>query len=127
MLQRAPGLKRKVPVSMRKHSVLPPEAQGKQIPDSSAKANAAVPRIKGVTPEDPAEQKDQTTILKMLVQPQTFGQGLFDYSCNGTNWVVPEKLVRPRQCETHYRDTASPPSTSSPSRCLSTSRLSRYR
>ena len=115
-------------MSMRKHSAQPPEAQG----NSTSKThpllvNAAVPRIKGVTPEDPNEGKDQTQILKMLVQPQTFGQGLFDYSCNGTNWVVPEKLVRPRQCETHYRDTASPPSTSSPSRCLSTSRLSRYR
>ena len=55
----------------------------------------AVPRIKGVTPVDPNEPpEDQQTILKMLVQPQTFGQGLFDYSCNGNNWIFSDKLVQ---------------------------------
>jgi len=29
----------------------------------------------------------------MLVQPQTFGQGLFDYSCHGNNWVISEQVV----------------------------------
>lgn len=40
--------------------------------------------------EPPADQKD---IIDMLVQPQTFGQGLFDYSCHGNNWVISDKLV----------------------------------
>lgn len=37
--------------------------------------------------------KDHQTILNMLLQPQTFGQGLFDYTCHGNNWVVSEKVV----------------------------------
>lgn len=37
--------------------------------------------------------KDQKEILDMLVQPQTFGQGLFDYSCHGNNWNVAESVV----------------------------------
>jgi hypothetical protein len=37
--------------------------------------------------------KDQQAILDMLVQPQTFGQGLFDYSCHGNNWVISDKVV----------------------------------
>ena len=36
---------------------------------------------------------DQKSILEMLVQPQTFGQGLFDYSCHGNNWVICDKVV----------------------------------
>jgi hypothetical protein len=36
--------------------------------------------------------KDQKDILDMLVQPQTFGQGLFDYSCHGNNWNVAESV-----------------------------------
>lgn len=39
---------------------------------------------------------DQRFILKMLLRPQHFGQGLPDYSCHGGNWVLPEELL-PRQ------------------------------
>ena len=43
-----------------------------------------------VAVDPPTDQKD---ILDMLVQPQTFGQGLFDYSCHGNNWVISDKVV----------------------------------
>lgn len=55
---------------------------------------SVVPKIKGLKPEDPYEPpEDQETILNMLVQPQTFGQGLFDYSCHGNNWHISDKVV----------------------------------
>lgn len=39
---------------------------------------------------------DQRLILKMLLRPQNYGQGLHDYSCHGANWVLQEDLL-PRQ------------------------------
>jgi len=39
---------------------------------------------------------DQRFILKMLLRPQHFGQGLPDYSCHGGNWILAEELL-PRQ------------------------------
>lgn len=36
--------------------------------------------------------KDQNLILKMLLRPQHFGGGLFDYSCNGSNWVLSDEV-----------------------------------
>ena len=40
--------------------------------------------------------KDKKAILNMLVRPKTFGAGLFDYSCQGSNWLISEKVVSVR-------------------------------
>lgn len=37
--------------------------------------------------------RDQKLILKMLLRPQAFGTGLFDYSCNGANWFVSDEVM----------------------------------
>ena len=29
----------------------------------------------------------------MLVRPKTFGAGLFDYSCQGANWIYSDEAV----------------------------------
>ena len=53
-----------------------------------------VPKIRGLVPDDPYEPpEDQETILNMLVEPGTYGQGLFDYSCHGNNWHLSDKVV----------------------------------
>jgi hypothetical protein len=37
--------------------------------------------------------KDKKAIINMLVRPKTFGAGLFDYSCQGANWIYSDEAV----------------------------------
>ena len=37
--------------------------------------------------------KDQKLILKMLLRPQNYGIGRYDYSCHGTNWVISDSVL----------------------------------
>ena len=37
--------------------------------------------------------KDKKAIIDMLVKPQKFGTGLFDYSCQGANWIYADSAV----------------------------------
>ena len=38
--------------------------------------------------------KDQKFILKMLIRPEKYGIGLFDYSCHGANWNISEEVMQ---------------------------------
>ena len=37
--------------------------------------------------------KDQRLIIKMLIYPEKYGGGLFDYSCHGANWNVSVEVL----------------------------------
>jgi hypothetical protein len=38
--------------------------------------------------------KDKKTLLAVLSKPQSFASNLFDYTCQGANWIYNDSYVR---------------------------------
>ena len=38
--------------------------------------------------------KDKKTLLNVLSKPKSFGSNLFDYTCQGANWIYNDSYVR---------------------------------
>jgi hypothetical protein len=73
------------------NDIIENELEKEMLENATSQAKDGTNKNKGKYLEIP---KDKKTLLNVLSKPQSFASNLFDYTCQGANWIYNDSYVR---------------------------------